>query len=145
VCFGSWARFENEASYWNAGQRAYCPGPPRGMFLQISASCTFHGNVLSKAVAVVVVSVANVQVCPAHQHGTIAQSTRTEVVVVCGQARLHLLFVSLFWSALLSIALRCISIALRCIRYLSHCVVSDAPHLNVPYGYFGWKGLEGFV
>ncbi len=25
----------------------YCPGPPWGMFLQISASCTFHGNVLS--------------------------------------------------------------------------------------------------
>jgi hypothetical protein len=77
--------------------------------------------------AVVVVSVVNVQVCPAYQHGTIAQSARTEVVVVCGQARLHLLFVSLFWSAL-----------------LSHCVVSDAPHLNVPIGYFGWKGLRGF-
>jgi len=58
VCSGSWARFENEATYWNAGQRAYCPGPPRGMFLQISASCTFHGNVLSKAVAVVVVCAA---------------------------------------------------------------------------------------
>ncbi len=63
MCSGSWARFENEATYWNAGQRAYCPGPPRGMFLQISASCTFHVNVLSKAVAVVVVSVANLQVC----------------------------------------------------------------------------------
>jgi hypothetical protein len=59
----------------------------------------------------------NVQVCAAHQHGTIAQSARTEVVVVCGQAHLHLLFVSLFWSAL-----------------LSHCVVVDAPHLNVPLG-----------
>ena len=57
VCCGSWARFENEATYWNAGQRAYCPGPPRGTFLQISASCTFHDNVLS--VAVIVVSVAN--------------------------------------------------------------------------------------
>jgi hypothetical protein len=71
VCFGSWARFENEASYWNAGQCAYFLGPPRGMFLQISASCTFHGNVLSKAVSVVVFSVANVPVCPAHQYGTI--------------------------------------------------------------------------
>jgi len=115
VCSGSWARFENGATYWNAGQRAYCPGPPRGMFLQIWASCTFHGNVLSKAVAVVVVSVANLAVCAAHQHGTIAQSARTEVLVVCGQAHLHLLFVSLFWRAL-----------------LSHCVLVDAPHLNVP-------------
>jgi hypothetical protein len=51
----------------------------------------------------------------AHQHGTIAQSARTEVLGVCGQPHLHLLFVSLFWSAL-----------------LSHCVVSDAPHFNVP-------------
>ena len=57
VSSGSWARFENEATYWNAGQRAYCPGPPRGTFLQISASCTFHDNVLS--VSVIVVSVAN--------------------------------------------------------------------------------------
>ena len=57
MCSGSWARFENEATYWNAGQRAYCPGPPRGTFLQISVSCTFHDNVLS--VAVIVVSVAN--------------------------------------------------------------------------------------
>ena len=83
--------------------------------MHILASCTFHGNVLSKAVAVVVVSVANLAVCAAHQHGTIAQSARTEVLVVCGQAHLHLLFVSLFWSAL-----------------LSHCVLVDAPHLNVP-------------
>ena len=45
------------------------------MFLQISASCTFHGNVLS--VAVVVVSVANLQVCAAHQHGTIALHAST--------------------------------------------------------------------
>ena len=70
--------------------------------MQISASCTFHGNVLSKAVAVVVVSVANVQVCAAHQHGTIAQSARTEVLVACGQPHLHLLFVSLFLNPLVS-------------------------------------------
>ncbi len=32
VCSGSWARFENEATYWNAGQCGYCPGPPRDSF-----------------------------------------------------------------------------------------------------------------
>ncbi len=124
VCSGSWARFENGGTYWNAGHRAYCPGPPRGMFLQIWASCTFHGNVLSKAVAVVVVSVANLAVCVPHQHGTIAQSAGTEVLVVCDQEHLHLLFVSLFLSPLI------VRIALRCIRCTTFQCTLDSPRIT---------------
>ena len=119
VCSGSWARFENEATYWNAGQRAYCPGPPRGMFLQISASCTFHGNVLSKAVAVVVVSVANLQVC-------VSASARHNRTIRTHRSSCCLLPTTFAFAVCVTVLERT-TIALRCIRCTTFQCTLDSP------------------
>ena len=44
VCSDGWSRFEDTTTYWNVGQRAYCPWPPWGTFLTISPK--FHARVL---------------------------------------------------------------------------------------------------